>query len=159
MQSLLPQAERIGALLKARGETIGIVESSIGGLVSAALLSVPGASAYYLGGALVYTRASGDAFLAIPESARKGMRSATEPYARLMATTVRQRLNSTWGMAETGASGPAGNRYGDPAGHACVALIGPTEKSIVVRTGSSDRIANMRAFATAALDLLEESLR
>ena len=159
MQSLLPRAERIGALLKARGETIAVVESSIGGLVSAALLSVPGASAYYLGGALVYTRAAGDAFLAIPESARKGLRASTEPYARLMATTVRQRLDTTWGLAETGASGPTGNRYGDPAGHACVAVIGATEKSITVRTGSPDRIANMRAFAAAALDLLEESLR
>ena len=61
MQDLLPIAARIGERLKARSETISVAESSIGGLVSAALLSVPGASAYYIGGAVIYTRTAGDA--------------------------------------------------------------------------------------------------
>ncbi len=159
MQTLLPQAERIGALLKARDETIAVCESSIGGLLSAALLSVPGASAYYISGAVVYTRAGGDALLAIPPEARQGLRAATEPYALLMARTIRARLGATWGVAETGASGPTGNRYGDAAGHACIAVVGPAEKSLTIETGSTDRIANMRAFAAAALDLLEQTLR
>ncbi|TWT01158.1 CinA family protein [Reyranella sp. CPCC 100927] len=158
MQTLLPQAERIGARLKVRGETIAVSESSIGGLLSAALLSVPGASAYYISGAVVYTRIGGDVLLSIPPEARQGLRSATEAYALLMARTIRARLDATWGLAETGASGPSGNRYGDAAGHACIAIAGPVEKAITIETGQADRIGNMRAFAAAALELLEQSL-
>ena len=119
MQDLFPLAERLGARLKARGETIAVAESSVGGLISAALLSVPGASAYFLGGAVVYTRQSRELLLGIPPSAHEGMRPATEPYALLLARTVRQQFSASWGIGETGATGPAGNRYGDPAGHAC----------------------------------------
>jgi PncC family amidohydrolase len=158
MQSLLPPAERIGAQLKARGETIAVCESSIGGLLSAVLLAVPGASAYFISGAVVYTRVGGDVLLAIPPEAREGLRASTEPYALLMARTIRARLGTTWGIAETGASGPTGNRYGDAAGHACIAIVGPVEKSITIETGSPDRVANMRAFAAAALTLLEQNL-
>jgi PncC family amidohydrolase len=158
MQSLLPQAERIGARLKARGETIAVCESSIGGLLSAALLAVPGASAYFVSGAVVYTRLGGDVLLAIPPEAREDLRASTEPYARLMARTIRARLGTTWGIAETGASGPTGNRYGDAAGHACIAIAGLVEQSITIETGSPDRVANMRAFAAAALTLLEQHL-
>ena len=159
MQDLLPIAARIGERLKARGETISVAESSIGGLVSAALLAVPGASAYYVGGAVVYTRAAGDALLMIPPEARVGLRASTEPYAMLMARTIRQRLGTTWGIAETGASGPTGNRYGDAAGHACVGISGPAERSFTIETGKPDRVANMREFARQALTALEEALR
>jgi PncC family amidohydrolase len=159
MQTLLPLAARIGARLKERGETISICESSIGGLLSAALLAAPGASAYFISGAVVYTRKGGDVLLAIPPEAREGLRAATEPYALLMAHTIRSRLDTTWAVAETGASGPTGNRYGDAAGHACIAVVGPVEKAITIETGSPDRVANMRAFAAAALDLLAQSLK
>ena len=158
MQSLLPLAERVGARLKARGETIAVAESSVGGLISAALLAVPGASAYFLGGAVVYTRQSREALLGIPPAALAGMRPATEAYAQLLAQTVRQKFSASWGLAETGATGPTGNRYGDPAGHACIALAGPSERVITLKTGDADRVANMRAFAKAALELLVERL-
>jgi nicotinamide-nucleotide amidase len=158
MQSLLPLAERVGARLKARGETIAVAESSVGGLISAALLAVPGASAYFLGGAVVYTRQSREALLGIPPAALAGMRPATEAYAQLLAQTVRQKFSASWGLSETGATGPSGNRYGDPAGHACIALAGPSERVITLKTGDADRVANMRAFAKAALELLAERL-
>jgi nicotinamide-nucleotide amidase len=158
MQDLLPLAERLGARLKARGETIAVAESSVGGLISAALLAVPGASVYFLGGAVVYTRQSRELLLGIPPSALEGMRPATEPYALLLARTVRQRFSASWGIGETGAAGPAGNRYGDPAGHACIAVAGASERVITVETGAADRVANMRAFAKAALELLAERL-
>jgi PncC family amidohydrolase len=158
MQGLLPLAEKLGARLKARGETIAVAESSVGGLISAALLAVPGASAYFLGGAVVYTRQSRELLLGIPPSALEGMRPATEPYALLLARTVRQRFSASWGIGETGAAGPAGNRYGDPAGHACIAVVGASELVITVETGAADRVANMRAFAKAALELLAERL-
>jgi nicotinamide-nucleotide amidase len=154
METLLPLAEKIGARLKARGETIAISESSTGGLISAALLSVPGASAYFLGGAVVYTRQARSALVGITDKDMEGIRSASEPYAALLARTVRERHGATWGLAETGASGPTGNRYGDPAGHTCIALNGPVTRTLMLRTGSADRQANMRAFATRALDEL-----
>ena len=158
MQDLLAAAAKLGALLTARHETIVIAESSTGGLLSAALLSVPGASAYFLGGAVVYTRAARASLLDIPEQAMAGMRPATEAYALLLARTARERLSATWALAETGASGPTGNRYGDPAGHACIAVAGPAERAITIETTGTERIANMRAFAAAGLNLLAQSL-
>ena len=158
MQVLLPKAERLGALLKARRETIGVAESSSGGLVSAALLSVPGASAYFQGGAVVYTAPARTVLLGVASDQMQGIRSASEPYALLLARTVRDRLGTTWGVAETGAAGPDGNRYGDAPGHTCIAVSGPVERVATVETGHGDRAANMRAFALALLDLLTEAL-
>ncbi|WP_439572446.1 CinA family protein [Phreatobacter sp.] len=151
-------AARIARLLVERRETVAVSESSAGGLVSAALLSVPGASAYYLGGAVVYTVRARDALLGIGPDDMQGIRSASEPWAALMAKTIRTSHRATWGLAETGATGPTGNRYGDPAGHACLAVDGPKAKAITLRTGSDDRSANMLAFALATLELLEEAL-
>jgi nicotinamide-nucleotide amidase len=158
MQDLVRQAELLAALLKQRQETIAVAESSTGGLVSAALLAVPGASAYFLGGAVVYTRQARRALLDIPDQALAGMRASTEAYALLLARTARERFASTWSLAETGATGPAGNRYGDAPGHSCLAVAGPVERAITLETGSADRLANMRAFAAAALDLLAQAL-
>jgi PncC family amidohydrolase len=153
---LLSVAERLGRLLIARNQTISVAESSAGGLISAALLSVPGASAYFVGGVVVYTRASRGILLEIPESALEGIRPSTEAYALLLARSVRQRLGTTWSIAETGATGPSGNRYGDAPGHACLAVCGPTpgaEASRTLETSSADRSANMQAFASAAFSL------
>jgi PncC family amidohydrolase len=158
METLLPLAEKIAQRLKARGETIAISESSTGGLISAALLSVPGASAYFLGGAVVYTKQARAALVGITDKDMTGIRSASEPYAALLARTVRERHGTSWGLAETGATGPTGNRYGDPAGHTCIALNGPVTRTLMLRTGSADRQANMRAFATRALEELLAAL-
>ena len=159
MDSLLPLAKKVGEKLKARKETVGVSESSAGGLISAVLLAVPGASAYFMGGAVVYTRPAGEAFLTATKEKRAGIRSSSEPWATLAAELVRERLNTTWGLAETGASGPTGNSYGDPAGHTCVAVVGPKGKiARTLRTGSNDRVANMRAFAAEALKLMDEQL-
>ena len=158
MQDLLPIAERLGAMLKARRQTVAVSESSTGGLLSAALLAVPGASAYFQGGAVVYTRDARAALLAIGPAEMAGLRSATELYAQLLARTVRTRLDADWGLAETGAAGPDGNRAGDAAGHCCIAVSGPVQKTITIETGSADRLANMRGFAGAALALLGEAL-
>ena len=157
MNALIALAEKAAALLTARHEKIAVAESSAGGLIAAALLAVPGASAYFLGGVVVYTYTARGAFLQISEEALVGMRPATEPYAALLARTVCQRTSATWGLAETGATGPAGNRYGDPAGHACLAVAGPIERAVTIETGSTDRQSNMRAFAEAGLKLLIES--
>jgi PncC family amidohydrolase len=158
MNDLSPLASALAAVLKERKETIAVAESSAGGLISAALLAVPGASAYFLGGAVVYTQAARRALLRVPDEALAGVRSSTEAYAAIKARTVRQLLGSTWGLAETGATGPTGNRYGDAAGHACIAVAGPVERTLTIETRSGDREANMWVFAKAALELLQTSL-
>jgi PncC family amidohydrolase len=158
-QELTTIGAAIGARLKERKETIGIAESSAGGLISATLLTVPGASAYFLGGGVIYTGAARRALLQVPDETVKGIRSSTEAYALVKARTIRERLGATWGLAETGASGPTGNRYGDAAGHACFAIAGPVERAVTLETGHGDREANMRVFAKAALELLAAALR
>lgn len=158
MREYLTLAEQIGQRLKARRETLAIAESSSGGLLSALLLSVPGASAYFLGGAVVYTAKARVLLMDIPRDAVSGMRSASEPYARLLAQTARERFSATWGLSETGAAGPTGNPYGDAAGHSCIALSGPVERAITLETHQVDRVDNMRAFAKAALELLRDAV-
>ena len=158
MKELISSAERIASLLRGRRETVAIAESSTGGLVSAALLAIPGASEYFLGGAVVYTLEARRTLLEIPDSAVKGIRAATEPYVLLGARTIRERLGATWGLAESGATGPTGNRYGDLAGHSVIAVSGAIDRALTLETGSADRVANMHRFAAAALDLFREAL-
>ena len=158
MRNLLPAAEKIAALLKQRKETIAVAESSAGGLISAALLAVPGASAYFIGGAVLYTRQSWHAYRDFDEKMFAGARSVTEANALIRAKFIRERMATDWGVSETGAAGPTGNTYGDPAGHVCLAVAGRVERAITLSTGSNDRVENMYTFAAAALQLLAESL-
>jgi len=156
MKALLPLAETIAQRLIARRETIAIAESSTGGLIAATLLAVPGASAYFLGGAVIYTKAARAALLGIADADMAGLRPATQAYALLLARRMRERHAAAWGLGETGATGPAGNRYGDPAGHTCIAVAGPAERAVTLNTGSAERLANMEAFAKRALELIVE---
>ena len=158
MRELLPHAERVARLLKARNETVAVAESSAGGLITASLLAVPGASAYCLGGAVIYTRQAWRALREFSDELLGGIRPATEAHALIRARLIRERFGASWGVGETGATGPAGNRYGDPAGHACLAVSGPSERAITLETGSEDRVANMHAFAAAALALFAQTL-
>jgi PncC family amidohydrolase len=156
---LLAVGARVGRRLVERGETIGVAEGSCGGLVSAALLAVPGASAYYRGGAVVYTGHAvrgliAPAGLDPPDP----MRGASEPFVRYLAESISVSLRATWGIGEGGATGPSGNPYGDPPGHCWVAVFGPVTATQHVLTGDDDRRANMTAFATAALELLASTL-
>src|SRR5580698_9071519 len=147
MKDLIAIAEQVAAKLVARKETIAVAESSTGGLISASLLAVPGASAYFLGGAVVYTRDARRLLADIPDEAMKGIRSASEPYAQLLANRIRERFSTHWGLSETGA-----------AGHSCMAVTGPASQVITIETGSADRQGNMHAFASRALNLLLENL-
>ncbi len=158
MKELVTVAEQIAAKLIERKQTIAVAESSTGGLISAALLAVPGASAYFLGSAVVYTRDARRILMDIPDEAMKGIRSASEPYAQLLANQIRQRFSSHWGLSETGATGPTGNRYGDAAGHSCMAVSGPQASVITLETASADRQGNMQVFAATALKLLLQNL-
>jgi PncC family amidohydrolase len=161
VDTLLPIAHRIAVLLKERKQTLAVAESSAGGLIAASLLAVPGASAYFLGGAVVYTRPARKLLMGLDNDQVRGIRSSSEPYAQLLARTQRTRFEADWGLAETGASGPTGNGYGDAAGHSCLAVSGRDESAhrvMTLETGSADRVANMRVFARTALELLEAEL-
>jgi len=159
LQSLAALGSVVGNLLKERKQTVAVAESSAGGLINAALVAVPGASAYYLGGCVIYTGAGRSALLGLTAHEMAGIRSASEPFAQLLAQRVRSNLGATWGLSETGASGPTGNRYGDAPGHACIAVSGPVSTVITVETASADREANMWAFARRALELLQDCVR
>ncbi len=154
---LTEMASDLGGLLKQRGHSVSIAESSSGGLVSAALLSVPGASAYFAGAGIIYTREARRELLDLPQEVVT-MRAATEEYAMIVARAIREKMDTTWGLSETGASGPTGNKYGDEAGHVCVAVSGPVEKTLTLETGNKDREANMWKFAEVALGLLEDAV-
>jgi nicotinamide-nucleotide amidase len=159
MQDLILIAEQIAARLVERRQTIAVAESSTGGLISAALLAVPGASAYFLGGAVVYTREARRTLMDIPDEAMKGIRSASEPYATLLASRIRTRFVADWGLSETGATGPTGNRYGDAAGHSCMSIAGASAPlAMTLETRSADRLANMHVFASTALNFFLQTL-
>ena len=153
MTDLLEHTSAIAEILKARGETVAVAETSAGGLVSAQLLAVAGASAYFVGGGVLYTGESREGLAGITDADMAGIRSSSEPFAQLLAQTLRERLGATWGLAETGAAGPTGNRYGDDAGHTCIAVSGPVSKAATLETGNGDRSANMWRFSAEALGL------
>ena len=159
MPDLSLMAASVGELLKQHRQTIAVSESSCGGLISASLVAVPGASAYYVGGSVVYTRVAQKGLLGVPDEAMADIRASTEAYALLNGRTIREALGTTWALNETGASGPTGNRYGDDAGHACIAVVGPVERAITLETGNADREANMWTFTRTALELLEQCVR
>jgi len=159
MESLTSLSETLGQLLKANGQTVAVAESSTGGLVSAALLAVPGASAFFMGGGVIYTRKARETLLRLTPDSLTGIRSSTEEYARLLAERARERLGTTWGVGETGAAGPTGNSYGDAPGHTCIAVAGPVARAITLETGQGEREPNMWSFAKATLELLEEAIR
>lgn len=159
MDALTKLGAALGARLIERRQTLAVAESSAGGLINAALVAVPGASAYYVGGCVIYTASGREALLGISAREMAGMRSASEPFAQLLARRVREKLGATWGLSETGASGPTGNRYGDAAGHACIAVCGPVEAVVTLETGSAAREENMWRFARRAIELLDACMQ
>jgi PncC family amidohydrolase len=158
MNDLIPLAETIATRLKVRRESIAIAECTTGGLISAALLALPGASAYFLGGAVVYTREAKIMLLGLDEATLAQFQPATEPHALLLARGAQACFAAAWGVGETGATGPTGNRYGNPAGHTCLAVAGTVERAITLETGSTERLHNMHTFAAAALKLLADTI-
>lgn len=158
MSELAALASNIAKILSERKHTISVAESSTGGLISAALLAVPGASSYFLGGAVVYTGQAKQVFVGLNKATTGSYRPATPRHAIDLARCARDTLGATWGLGETGAAGPTPNRYGDPPGHTCIAVAGPIDLSTTIETGQSDRESNMNAFAAAALRLVEKAL-
>ena len=155
------QALRIADLLRQRGEKIAVADGATGGLVAASLLTVPGALDFFAGGGVVYSFRARDILFDLPRDAYAGMRGASEEYALLQARAIRDNFGAEWGLAESGSVGGSSHPSGAPAGRSCAAVVGPGGFEFIRRTetGSDDRIANMEAFARAALETLEEALQ
>ncbi len=155
------QALRIADMLRQRGEKVAVADGATGGLVAASLLTVPGALDFFLGGGVVYSFRARDILFDLPRDAYAGMRGASEEYALLQARAIRDNFGAQWGLAESGSVGGSSHPSGAPAGRSCAAVAGPGGFEFTRRTetGSDDRIANMEAFARAALETLEEALQ
>ncbi|MEQ9145975.1 MAG: CinA family protein [Parvibaculaceae bacterium] len=158
MESLLPLAASVADLLRARGEKLAVSESAVGGLVSASLIAQPGASAFFLGSTVIYTREAGRILRRGNDLNLKDIEPLTPPFVQVLAHGFREQMGADWATSEMGAAGPAGSPYGPAAGTGCVAVSGPVSRARLVETGSGDRIANMRAFGRAKLELLIECL-
>ena len=148
----------IAEKLKSKGHTISVSESSTGGLISAALLSVAGASAYFKGGSIIYTLASRKILLGLSKSDIEGLKPMTEMMALKFADKTRKVLDSDWAIAELGIAGPTGSPYGVGPGNSVVAISGPKSSSKRIETGESDRENNMQTFTKQTLQLLDETL-
>ena len=155
---ILRLANLTADLLIESNQTIGIAESSSGGFISAYLLAIPGASKYFMGGSVIYTRVAQRNILGVSDEEMEGLRASTEQYASLNAKTIRELLGTTWGLSETGATGPTGNRYGDSAGHSCIGVSGPLSRTKTLETGIEQREENMLSFTEASLEFLIECL-
>ena len=161
MNNIVKLSSEIANLLKKNKQTVSVIESSSGGLISSALLSQKGASSYYMGGQVIYTLQSIKAItgLRMRELKEKNIRSSSEPFALLIAQKARGLYETDWAIGESGAAGPTGNGYGDPAGYTCFAVAGKQERTSHIYTNSEIRIENMEAFAKAALEQFFEILK
>ncbi len=149
----------IGTRLAERGETVAVAESTSGGLISAALLSVAGASRYYAGGGVLYTLASRTALAGVSAEQYANYRGTTPEMLATLAESMRQRLGATWCIAESGLAGPTGSRFGALAGLVTVSVAGPVVRTEVSETGLSDREANMVEFASRGLLMLSQAIQ
>ena len=161
LAAIQPRVLRIAGLLRKRGEKIAVADGATGGLIAASILTVPGALDFFVGGGVVYSFRARDILFDLPRDAYAGMRGASEDYALLQARAIRDNFGAQWGLAESGSVGGSSHPSGAPAGRSCAAVAGPGGFEFTRRTetGSDDRIANMEAFARAALQTLEDALR
>lgn len=159
MTTLASHCEELADLLKAKKQTVAVAESSTAGLISSCLLAVPGASAYYLGGCVIYTMDARRNILGLADDVLKAQKPVTEDYVTLCAETVRKQVNATWGVGELGIAGPTGSRYGHDAGISVVGVSGPVRMARKIETGHNDRERNMWEFADGALALLLEAVK
>jgi PncC family amidohydrolase len=160
LTELQPQALCIAAHLRERGEKVAVADGATGGLIAASLLTVPGALDFYVGGGVVYSFRARDVLFDLPREAYSGMTSASDDYALLQASAIRDNFRADWGIAESGSAGSSKHPMGVASGRSCTAIVGPDDFEVirVTETGSDNRISNMLAFTRAALDLLGDAL-
>ena len=138
--------------------TVAVAESSTGGLISAALVAIPGASEFYVGGSVVYSLPSRRELLRMRRADVQGIEVLSEAMALRFAEHARAQLDTTWAIAELGVAGPADSPYGHPAGTCVIGVAGPRTASLRIDTNSNQRENNMWRFADEALQVLRREV-
>ena len=151
-------ALEIAGVLTGRSETVAVAESTTGGLVSAALLWVAGASRYYRGGGVLYTLDSRIALAGMSPDLYANYQGTTPEILAALAEAMRARLSATWAIAESGLAGPTAGRSGVAPGRTTIALAGPIARTIRIETGLADRGENMATFTTHTLRFFRDML-
>jgi len=151
-------AERVGELLLARDWRIAVAESTAGGLLSAALLTVPGSSRYYERGIVAYSKAAKLETLGMPPELYTERGSSHQAAVRAMAEGVRRLSGAQVGVAESGVAGPAPGRTGLPIGTVWAAVATPERMVERELHLPGDRAQIMSGIVDAVLDMLEEVL-
>ena len=151
-------AQEIASMLTERGETVAVAESTTGGLVSAALLWVAGASRYYRGGGVLYTLDSRIALVGVPAELYANYQGTTAEMLATLAEAMRVRLSATWAIAESGLAGPTAGRSGVTPGRTTIAVAGPRAGATRIETGLADRGDNMTAFTSHTLRFFRDTL-
>ena len=154
----MERAERVGQLLVERGWRISLAESTAGGLISAALLKVPGASRYYEQGVIAYTRAGKLETLGMPAELYTERGSVHREAVKAMAEGVRRLSGAQVGVAESGVAGPGTGRSGLPIGTVWAAVVTPERELQRELHLPGDRIAIMEAIVDHVLEMLDEVL-
>ncbi|TCO23434.1 nicotinamide-nucleotide amidase [Kribbella steppae] len=144
--------DRLVGVLKRRGETLATAESLTGGMVGAALTDVPGVSAVYRGGVIVYATDLKAKLAGVPDELLAAVGPVHPDTAAALATGVRERLDATYGLATTGVAGPD-PQAGVEAGTVYVAAAGPEAVEVRKLELSGDRTAIRRGSVQAVLEL------
>lgn len=143
-----------GKALKASGKTVAVAESCTGGMLGAALTSVPGSSGWFSGGVVAYSNRAKTALLGVPVSviAREGAVSAE--VAGLMARGARRAFGTDLGVGITGIAGPGGGTAQKPVGLVFIAVDSAREKRAAGFLFGGNRKAVRAAACKAALEML-----
>lgn len=170
--------QEIAEILRSRNQTLAISEAACGGLISAYIVSVPGASNFYIGGKLVYSLKQRLKLSGWSEEEISNYMGPSQQVALKLARTAKYELGSTYVLSETGFAGPSNNLHiqnndengesdkelmddkSQSVGTVYLGLSGPNgEASTWKNTGNVDRAKNMSEFAKLGLEFLLAQLR
>lgn len=148
----------VGQMLTARGLTLATAESCTGGLLADRITNVPGASAYYCGGMVVYGNAQKVRALGVEEEALREHGAVSEAVAKQLAVGVRLRLGTDLGISTTGIAGPGGGTPEKPVGTVWIGYADEQGTYAVRLQLATERLLNKRLSITAALNLVRRQL-
>jgi PncC family amidohydrolase len=152
-------ATSVGEALASRGEKVAVVESTAGGLVSARLLSVPGASLWFDRGVVAYGGNSKQLFTGVDPELLRSFGAVSPEAVTAMATGMRERANVAWAVAESGIAGPQGSRRSPkPAGFVSIAVVGPDVVRAAEYQFEGSRIEVMARIAEQCLTMLLDAV-
>ena len=137
-----------------RGLRVAVAESCTGGLVAAAITSIPGSSGYFLGGVVSYSNDAKEAFLDVPHELLAGHGAVSREVAEAMAGGARARFDADLAVSITGIAGPDGGSEDKPVGTVYIGFATPRESGAVYRRCQGDRAAIREQSAGEALRLL-----